>query len=513
MRSDSRDAGVRSERAFPGYGEEAPLDLPSMTPRLEAEVAQLMVSGGFEDWSTALARVGNCARPVRLHGQSLTVDATTGEVLSRYASTDEPLGVTHVRCGNRRASVCPACSRVYAADTFHLIRAGIAGGKGVPAEVADNPLVFATLTAPSFGHVHGHRDGQVCRPGSPRSPRGGSVCRHGRPMTCSLRHRPDDPMLGQALCPGCYDYEGQVTWQWWAPELWKRFTIALRRSVAKFLDVPAARLADVATLQYAKVAEFQRRGVIHFHALIRLDGPKTPNGFARAPVTLDVDALGQLVVTAAARTRLSVPHVDDADPARVLAFGRQVDVRSVVTRPDDPDCALSPAQVAGYLAKYATKAADDLDVTAGDNRHLRRLRATIRSHSARASAQEQITGDTAYAKLGGWTHMLGFRGHFGTKSRRYSTTLTALRRARRRAQSVINQARARGEAVDLAALEADLLAEDDHDTTLVIGSWAYAGTGWSSDAQTVLATAAAARAREHDQWQAERRRTYHSERT
>ena len=65
--------------------------------------------------------------------------------------------MTHIRCGNRRASECPSCSRVYAADTFHLIRAGVAGGKGVPDTVGDNPLVFATVTAPSFGPVHGPR--------------------------------------------------------------------------------------------------------------------------------------------------------------------------------------------------------------------------------------------------------------------------------------------------------------------------------------------------------------------
>ena len=33
-------------------------------------------------------------------------------------------------------------------------------------------------------------------------------------------------------------------------------------------------------------------------------------------------------------------------------------------------------------------------------------------------------------RLRKWAHMLGFGGHFSTKSRRYSTTLTALRRAR-----------------------------------------------------------------------------------
>lgn len=68
-----------------------------------------------------------------------------------------------------------------------------------------------------------------------------------------------------------------------APDLWRRFTITLRRLVAKTLDLPATRLGDLATVQYAKVADYQLRGVVHFHALVRLDGPKTPDGFAPAP--------------------------------------------------------------------------------------------------------------------------------------------------------------------------------------------------------------------------------------
>ena len=36
----------------------------------------------------------------------------------------------------------------------------------------------------------------------------------------------------------------------------------------------------------------------------------------------------------------------------------------------------------------------------------------------------------ARLRLRAWAHMLGFGGHFATKSRRYSTTLGALRRAR-----------------------------------------------------------------------------------
>jgi hypothetical protein len=170
---------------FPGHGEDAPLDLPPVTEAVQQQITDRLVSRGFDAWSEALARVGNCARPIRLHGGSQTVDAATGEVLSTYSSRFEPLGVTHVRCGNRRASECPSCSRVYAADTFHLIRAGVAGGKTVPEHVAENPLVFATVTAPSFGPVHGRRDGaHRCHP----TTRGPRVCPHGRPRTCQASH-------------------------------------------------------------------------------------------------------------------------------------------------------------------------------------------------------------------------------------------------------------------------------------------------------------------------------------
>ena len=108
--------------------------------------------------------------------------------------------------------------------------------------------------------------------------------------------------------------------------------------------------------------------------------------------------------------------------------------------------------------------------------------------------------------------MLGFRGHFASKSRRYSLTLGALRRARRRAQALMAACRAEGRPLDLASLEADLLAEDDQETTLVVGHWHYVGSGWASEGERVLAIAAAARAREYAQWQAEQRKARESER-
>ena len=112
--------------------------------------------------------------------------------------------------------------------------------------------------------------------------------------------------------------------------------------------------------------------------------------------------------------------------------------------------------------------------------------------------------DGPYALLDHWVSMLGFRGHFSTKSRSYSVTLGRLRRARRRFQTLLAQSDRVGQPLDTRDLEARLLAEDD-DTTLVVGSWSFSGTGWNTDGDTVLALAAAARAREHAQHRAMQR--------
>ncbi|GAA8846997.1 hypothetical protein DUHN55_21860 [Helicobacter pylori] len=121
---------------FPGYSDDAPLDLGSLGAAARQGVVDRLVGGTFDAWADAAARVGHCAHPIRLVGSSRRVDRATGEVLSSYSSAHEPFGVTYVRCGNRRASVCPACSRIYARDTFEMIRAGVVGGKSVPEEVS-----------------------------------------------------------------------------------------------------------------------------------------------------------------------------------------------------------------------------------------------------------------------------------------------------------------------------------------------------------------------------------------
>jgi hypothetical protein len=84
--------------------------------------------------------------------------------------------------------------------------------------------------------------------------------------------------------------------------------------------------------------------------------------------------------------------------------------------------------------------------------------------------------------------MLGFGGHWSTKSRRYSTTFTVLRRAR---VAFAKRRRAK----DGVPLDAWGRPEDD-DQVVIVASWIYVGKGYETEGERWLALSAAARARE-----------------
>lgn len=433
---------------------------------LAESVATRLRSADFDQWMSGAARVGFCSNPVRLTGSSATLDPQSGEVIREFATATQPDGLTYTRCGNRRARRCESCSHEYKGDTWHMIMSGAAGGmKGVPEAVADHPMAFVTLTAPSFGAVH-----------STSRSRLHGVCVHGRPRGCTCNHEQDDPMLGDPVCIDCYDYSGHVVWQYFAPELWRRFTIQLRRSLAHELGVTQRAASEIVRVQFAKVAEFQRRGAVHFHAIIRLDGVSEIEKFPSAPSEVTEAHLSAAVRAAAARVSLEAPIVGQELTTRILRWGAQLDVQPIVRR-EGLDGALSDRAVAAYIAKYATKATEDLDGGGGARAHIRHIKATAELIAAESGA------GSPFALLEKWSHMLGFRGHFSSKSRRYSVTLGSLRGARRRwrLDRVIERARAEGH---------------DVDEVLVIGSWSFAGMGWRTDGDRALAVEAARAARE-----------------
>ncbi|HEX5143149.1 MAG TPA: replication initiator [Mycobacterium sp.] len=452
--------------------------LVELQPQVVEEIVHRAGRPDFDRWSDQLQRCGYCSRPVRLRGRVVHQSASGRR--SAYSTDGEPDRVLMIRCGNRRAAVCPSCSYEYAGDMWQLLYAGAAGGrKGVPESIRSHPLVFATLTAPGFGSVHTTRTDRS-GPARCRPTRGAiRLCPHGRPSWCMAIHTEDDPRLGQPICPDCYDYPGHVAFNWYAPELWRRFTIAVRRTLARTAGLTATEFTRRCRVSFVKVAEFQRRGVVHFHALIRLDGP----GEDYQPPQLSIDATGlaEAIRQAAAHVRLTVEMPDGS--GLVLRFGEQLDTQTVNGGPAGE---LTPEHAARYIAKYSTKSAEDFGVgqrritpealpLLGVTDHVDRL----------VRVAWQLGEHPAYEGLHRWLHMLGFRGHFASKSRRYSTTLGAIRGERRayRQRQAVEHLR-------------ELL---DDDTTLVVSHWEFAGVGYLTNGDAALSLSAAARARERRQ--------------
>ncbi|GAA3786584.1 hypothetical protein GCM10022226_00850 [Sphaerisporangium flaviroseum] len=204
------------------------------------------------------------------------------------------------------------------------------------------------------------------------------TCPHGRPLSCTVRHGADEKVLGEPLCPDCYDYTGSVLFNAAASLLWARFADALRRRLANAGGLTLRELREHLVVSFAKVAEYQRRGVVHLHAVIRLDGRIQP-----------LENLGALGLR--------------EHPRRLIAECFRLGTLS-------------------YLAKL---------------------------------------------RLTHWAHMLGYRGHFSTRSRRYSTTIGKLRALR------VDHARQH----EITTGRLPILPED---VPVKITHWRYAGRGLSA---------------------------------
>ncbi|MFF4592676.1 replication initiator [Amycolatopsis sp. NPDC001319] len=410
----------------------------------------MLARGDFDTWAGKVRAARGCVKPVRMSGSSTLVDGA-GTIVSEFS------GSVFVPCKNRRASVCESCSAHYAHDTFHLIRAGLSGGKGVPETVGGHLRVFATLTAPSFGKVHS------------RPFRGGAY----RRCSCGVLHSQYDDALGTPLDPATYDYVGSVLWQAQAGELWRRFTIAVNRKLARALGLRPAELREVMRLSYAKVAEYQRRGLIHFHAVVRIDGPEGPDG--PPPPAEVTDALLTAVIQDAAASVVVYSPESAATGVRDLTWGDQVDVETIAASRDD-SAGWRDQHVAGYVAKYATKGTrltEGSDFRIRSAEHIEQL-AISEHHKQLMRTAWRLGGLEEFKELNlrKWAHMLGFRGHFLTKSRRYSTTFGQIRRTR--TEYRLDQEREALGIADTVSLHA-------------VNDWAMTGIGYHNEAERRLA--------------------------
>ena len=149
------------------------------------------------------------------------------------------------------------------------------------------------------------------------------------------------------------------------------------------------------------------------------------------------------------------------------------------------DGEITDVAVASYLAKYATKSTEAVGplavrITAGNLR----LYDNPNSHQGRLILAAWQLGNHPhpdFQALRRWAHMLGYRGHFATKSRRYSTTMRALRTARR----------------DWRRRQHPLARHGGDKTIVTVTDLRWDGRGWRTTGDALLALSAAARAREH----------------
>jgi hypothetical protein len=241
--------------------------------------------------------------------------------------------------------------------------------------VGTHPAVFVTFTAPSFGPVHSRpvrqhtctdRSRCQCRPQPCHARRNPRRCPHGRHDSCFTRHCRDDPKLGQPLCPDCYDYPAHVVWNNQAGELWRRTKQAIERHLGQLarrrgvppIRVPCGngkyRLVDPVRVAHGKAAEYQARGAVHFHALLRLDGydPADPDQLLPPPPAITVADLDDATRWAARAIAYRTPPHPAQPGGRRITWGTEIDVRVITLAGTG---ILTDLAVASYLAKYSIK--------------------------------------------------------------------------------------------------------------------------------------------------------------
>jgi hypothetical protein len=228
-------------------------------------------------------------------------------------------------------------------------------------------------------------------------------------------------------------------------------------NLAYLLKRPERELKDEVSLSYLKVAELQRRGGVHLHAIVRADAAR--DEILPPPGEITTLLLSEAILRAIAAV---YKDVEIEGITRRLVFGEQVRVELL--------SAGEVRGVASYLAKYLTKEASGTGVL--DHRlregeleylelpgHLRRIVETA----------WRLGAEPGQDRLRRFAHALGYTGHVMTKSRRYSTTFRQLR---------------------LARLAWRLAATDEPSIGREL-QWSYVGSGFRRPIEAILASTVA----------------------
>lgn len=231
-----------------------------------------------------------CAHPVTIHANTLSVSGEYGQKSMT------------VNCGSRIAEDCEHCSKIYRGDSFTLLRDGFAQLQ--PGEQA----FFVTTTAPGsaeFGQTHGIRRGQRC--------------------PCGALHRKGDEILGTPIDADAYRYDLAAGFNKASSRL---FTLGIQRLRRFVRD-------DGGTVRYIRVAEYQRRGLIHMHAIIITTAD---DGMIRRAYQ------GGPSIRGVWRRHTPVSHEG-------FTWGTRMDIQKIGNSADEGKVRAYMAKLVGYVAK------------------------------------------------------------------------------------------------------------------------------------------------------------------
>jgi hypothetical protein len=442
-----------------------------------------------------VAQIGHWTEAGRGIEGSDELDAASGELLRTIPTLGMPDGIIYKACGNRRTTVCPSCAEIYRRDAYHLIRVGLAGGQ---ASLRRSPITRPSLqpsphrlsdrsTSASSGSTHAVTGVDAGADRSRHARRQPELCPHGLPIACYTRRRRDDPHLGQPLCPDCYDYAAHAIWNNQAGGLWRR----TKQAIERHLNQTARRRGLVYGIRvsHGKAAEYQARGAVHFHVLLRLDGldPADPARLLPPPPGLSVSDLEDAI----RRVGVMVSYVTPPHHASLagwrIGWGTELDVRAIKLQSTG---AVTDLAVASYLAKYSTKGTE-----ASGHASARITPDTVDLYADPAGTHAErlvyacwtLGTEPAFRGLRRWAHMLGFGGHFLTKARYFSVRLRDLRDAR------ISYQRGQDPGPEHRPVQDQ--DRSGSETVLIVGAFAYAGSGWRTTGDALLANTAADQAR------------------
>lgn len=285
-------------------------------------------------------------------------------LLSRYCSRPQfvpalssPGHPVFVRCHSSRTDQCPSCASLYARDWRHILFSGIAPDPysseeeqvEQAARLEGCLFLFLTLTAPAFGKVH--------RVGKSKDAL--------TPCSCGEIHGwTDRDLAGVPLDPAHYEYGRQVTWNCASSALWA----ATRKRLERRLP----------GMEYAMAREWQRRGALHNHVLLRIPAPSHD-----LPVAMLAEAVRQ-VAREASTTQLRVSGsrvtVDQ------IRWGKESACDAIAPDAD------STARTIGYLAKTVTYTLKSLEQSSASSHRENPAYATHLRSLARAAARMDHPG-------------------------------------------------------------------------------------------------------------------------